>query len=58
MEKAFNFLRQRKEVPFATIDKNENPTMSVFQIMLIGNTACGCGNDYIAQYIYQKINFI
>ncbi len=35
MEKVFNFIREHKEVAFATADENENPTMRVFQIMLI-----------------------
>ncbi len=35
MEKVFNFIREHKEVAFATADENGNPTMRVFQIMLI-----------------------
>jgi uncharacterized pyridoxamine 5'-phosphate oxidase family protein len=38
MKKAFNFLKQHKEVAFATIDENGNPAMRVFQIMLIDET--------------------
>jgi uncharacterized pyridoxamine 5'-phosphate oxidase family protein len=35
MEKIFNFIRQHKEVALATADENGNPTIRVFQIMLI-----------------------
>ncbi len=35
MEKVFDFIREHKEIAFATADKNGNPTIRVFQIMLI-----------------------
>jgi len=35
MEKIFNFIKQRKEVALATCNKNGNPALRIFQIMLI-----------------------